>query len=355
MAGEEQNKSEEATPFKLSKAREKGTLARGTDLGFFTSLAAFLLFLTLAGAALAAKLLAVMRSNLTNFSGLDDRHVALKLVDQDASVAIGILALLAITLLVIVIPGEVLQLRGLIFSSQPLKPDFSRINPAKGLKRLFSLLMLKQAFKSVFKFAVYSTVAVLAIRFAITSAGFEATSGGQLANLMWHAALRLLALFAAAALVFAAIDQIIARREFAKQMRMSRSELKREFKEREGEPRIKAKRKQLHAEFSKQTEGLKKLPGSDLVLVNPQHFAVALGYDPKTMSAPIVRAKARNRLALAMRSEAARLSIPVIADPQLARALFHSTDPGREIGPEHYRSVAAHYSELRAREANEKS
>src|SRR2546423_9299937 len=302
MASEEQNKSEEATPFKLTKAREKGTLARGSDLGFFTSLAAFLLFLTLAGAAVTTKLLATMRSNLSDFSALDDPRVALKLISQDASVAIPILVLLAITLLVIVIPADILQLRGLIFSSQPLKPDFSRINPAKGLKRLFSVRMLKEALKSVFKFAAYSTVAVLAIRFAITTAGFEATSAGQLANLMWRSALRLLALFAAAAFIFAAIDQIIARREFAKQMRMSRSELKREFREREGEPRIKGKRKQLHAEFLKQTEGLGRLRGSDLVLVNPQHFAVALSYDPASMAAPMVRAKARNQLALAMRA-----------------------------------------------------
>jgi flagellar biosynthetic protein FlhB len=352
---EEQNKSEEATPFKLSKAREKGTLARGTDLGFFTSLGAFLLFLTLAGAELATRLLAAMRSNLSDFSGLDDPRVALKFVGQDASLAISIVALLAITLLAIVIPGEILQLRGIIFSSQPLKPDFSRINPAKGLKRLFSVRMLKEALKSVLKFTAYSTVAALAIRFAIRTAGFEATSAGLLARLIWHSALRLLAFFAAAALIFAAIDQIIARREFAKQMRMSRSELKREFREREGEPRIKAKRKQLHAEFLKATEGLKNLPGSDLVLVNPEHFAVALGYDSARMAAPAVRAKARNQLALAMRAQAARLAIPVIADPPLARALFRSTDPGREISAEHYRPVALHYSKIRARENPEKS
>jgi flagellar biosynthetic protein FlhB len=132
-------------------------------------------------------------------------------------------------------------------------------------------------------------------------------------------------------------------------MRMSRSEITREFKEREGEPRIKGKRKQLHAEFLKQTSGFKKLDGSDLLLVNPEHFGVALGYDPKRNGAPVVRAKARNQLALAMRKQAARFNIPVIADPPLARALFDSTDPGKEISADHYRAVAAHYSKLRHR------
>ena len=349
-ASEEQNKSEEATPFKLKKGREKGSVPRGTDLSYFTSLGAFLLFLTLAGAATIAKLLIVMRSNLSDFSALDDPRVALRLVAEDSSLVVGVLAMLGITLLVIVIPAEILQLRGLIFSAQPLKPDFSRLNPAKGLKRLLSVRMLKEAFKSVLKLAVYAGLALLAIRSAVTTSGAEATNAAQLAALLWHSVLRLVVLFAAAAFVFTIIDQLIARREFARQMRMSRSEVTREFKEREGEPRIKAKRKQLHAEFVKQTEGLARLGGSDLVLVNPQHFAVALAYDAATMTAPVVRSKARNRLALAMRNEAARLRIPVVADPKLARSIFRSTETNREIGPDHYRAVALHYSQLRARQ-----
>ena len=348
MTGDEQNKSEEATPFKLAKAREKGTIARGTDLGFFSALSAFLLFLAVAGTGLAMKLVAIMRSNLSDFSGLDDPHLALRLIGQDAVIAMSILVLLAITLLVIVIPLEIFQLRGLVFSSHPLKPDFSRLNPAKGLKRLFSLRVLKEALKSLLKFAVYGGLAAVTIHYAVVRAGFEATTAGQLTNLLWHSSLRLIGLFAGAALALAIVDQIIARREFARQMRMSRSELTREFKEREGEPRIKAKRKQLHSEFLRQTEGVGRLGGSDLVIVNPEHFAVALAYDPESMTAPTVRAKARNRLALAMREQAALLAIPVVADPPLARSLYRTGAAGREIGPDHYRAVAGHYSQLRS-------
>src|SRR5258708_1162963 len=322
MAGDELNKTEEATPFKLAKAREKGTIARGTDLGYLASLAGFLLFLTIAGTTLAAKLVAIMRSNLSNFEGLDDPQLALRLVGQDSTIAMSVLVLLGITLLVIIVPLEIFQLRGLVFSSQPLKPDFSRINPAKGLKRLFSARMPKEALKSILKCLIDASLAVLSIRYAIARAGFEATSAGQLSTLLWHSFLRLLALFAAAALMLAAIDQIIARREFAKQMRMSRSELTPEFKEPAAKPPIKAKRKQLHAEFLKQTGGVGKLGGSALLLVNPEHYSVALAYDADSMGAPTVRAKARNQLALVMRREAVRRNIPVIADPPLARAIF---------------------------------
>jgi flagellar biosynthetic protein FlhB len=274
--------------------------------------------------------------------------MALQLVGEDSAIAMSILILLGITLLVIVVPFEILQLRGLVFSSQPLKPDFSRLNPAKGFKRLFSVRMLKEALKNIIKFAIYGALAVFAIRHTIGQVGFEATTASQLASVLWTSSVRLIGLFAPAALALAALDQIIARREFAKQMRMSRSELTREYKEREGEPRIKAKRKQLHAEFIKQTEGIGKLGGSDLVIVNPEHFAVALAYDSSTMSAPTVRAKARNQLALAMRREAARLNIPIVADPPLARELYKSGAAGREIGADHYRAVAGHYSHLRA-------
>jgi len=211
MADQEQNRSEDATPFKLAKAREKGNVARGTDLGFFSALVAFLLFLGLAGAAVAAKLLTILRSGFSSFAGLDDPHAVLRLVGQDASLGLGILVLLGLTLLVVVAPLEVLQVKGLVFSAQPLKPDFGRLNPAKGLKRLFSLRMLKEALKSVLKFLLYAMLAGLCIRYAVTRSGYQATGAGQLAGLMWQSGLRLLTFFAAAALLFAGIDQVLAR------------------------------------------------------------------------------------------------------------------------------------------------
>lgn len=349
--GEEQNKSEEATPFKLTKAREKGNVARGTDLGFFSSLAAFLLFLAVAGVASATKLMALMRSNLSDFSGLSDPATATRFIGQDVSVVLSILVLVGLTVLVIVVPLEIFQLRGLVFSSQPLKPDFTKLNPAQGFKRLFSRRTLQEAIKTVFKFLIYALIAVLAIRYVVSNTGLASTDARQFAALLWQASIRLLLFFAGAALAFAIFDQIIARREFSRQMRMSRSEVTREYKEREGEPRIKAKRKQLHAEFLQQTEGIGKLAGSDLLIVNPEHFAVALAYDPVKMSAPTVRAKARNQLALALRREALRLNIPIVPDPPLARSLFKATRAGNEIGADQFSDVAKHYSALRAAQA----
>jgi flagellar biosynthetic protein FlhB len=310
-------------------------------------MAAFLLFLSAAGAAGALRLVELTRSNLSDFRASQDPTQLLPLIGQDWSVLISIVLTLGAALLIIVLPVEIFQLRGFSFRAHPLKPDFKRLNPVQGLKRLFSLKMLKEAAKNIIKFAIYTVVTAVAIASAIEDLRAGLGGSRELAMTLWSESLQLLAMFVAAALVIAAIDQFIARREFKKQMRMSRSEFTREHKEREGEPRIKAKRKQLHAEFLRQTEGLGKLAGSDLLVVNPEHYAVALAYDPAAMAAPKIRAKARNRLALAMRREAAVLNIPVIPDPPLARSLFCHSTVGSEIGPDHYRDVARLYSRIR--------
>ena len=163
---------------------------------------------------------------------------------------------------------------------------------------------------------------------------------------MQSGGLRLLLFFLLVALFFVAIDQIIVRHEYLKQMRMSRRELTREHKEREGEPRLKQKRKQLHAEFARNTRGMGSLPGSDMLIVNPQHFAVALSYDAAVMDAPMVTAKGRNNWAQMLKREASRLGIPIFEMPPLARTLFAECEMGLAIREQHFRAVADLYLKL---------
>lgn len=143
------------------------------------------------------------------------------------------------------------------------------------------------------------------------------------------------------------VDQIIVRREFHKQMRMSRREVTRESKEREGEPRFKQKRRDIHAQMRAQAEGLGKIAGSDLLVINPEHYAVALHYDPATMDAPMVRARGRNHFAQLMKRKARLLAIPQMRDVALARALYHETNDGEPIRPDHYYGVARLYRTMR--------
>lgn len=346
--GQEQNRSEAPTPFKLKKARERGQVPRSIELGFLGGLSGLAAFVGIAGYTLIGNLTETMRRALS--AGVEraaDPEQTGALIGEVTWGVLEPLALLGGTVVAVVIFLEILQLRGLIFTAKPLKPDFTRLNPAKGIKRLFSMRMLKETLKTVLKTAVYMAATWFMLKDAIARYALIAGDGERLAGAMLGAGMRLMFVYIGIAVFFVIIDQILVRGEFTKQMKMSRREVTREAKEREGDPRIKSKRKQLHLEFVKQSQGAGNLPGSDLVIVNPEHFAVALRYDPETMTAPSVSAKGRNRFALALKEEAFRLGIPVLVRPPLARALYKGAMQGAEISPENYEAVAELYIELR--------
>lgn len=345
--GGELDKSEEATPFKLRKAREQGSVARGVDLSFFAGLLALGGFLGIAGAATVGGLAQMMQRVLaTGIAGAGDPQRGIDALRSAYDAALHPVLLFGGTILAVVALFEIVQLRGFVFSAHPLKPDLNRINLAAGLKRLFSMRLLKEAFKSIVKMAVYTVVAVLLVRTAVDGAGRAIGDAAGLVAAMRDTGLRLLWVFALLALVFAALDQVLARGEFRKQMKMSRRDVTREAREREGEPRLKRRRQQLHAEFAKQSAGLGALPGSDMVVVNPEHVAVALAYDRGRSGAPVVRAKARNLHAQTLKRRAAQLGIPILSAPPLARELYAACEVGAEIGEAQYHAVAELYYRL---------
>ena len=353
MSDSEQNKTEEATPFKLRKAREKGQVAKGNDLGFFANLIAICTFSVLAGTTLINQTVDALRVTLVSAGTTTaGPNAILSLMSKLYWPAVQSLALLGGTVFITVVFFEILQLRGIIFSTHPLKPDFSRVNPGKGLKRIFSLKTLKEALKNIFKMAVYTTAATLVTIYCVRLYDDTITDGHSVIAALIGSSYRLLFTFAALAIIFVVLDQIISRQEFRKQMRMSKSELQRENKDREGEPRQKQKRKQLHAEFVKQAQNLGDLPGSDMLIVNPQHYAVGLTYDPETMTAPQLTTKGRNKFALFLKSEARRLSIPIIENPPLARQIFRQTDKGKAVSTEHFVALAGIYIQLRRSNTN---
>lgn len=345
---QDQDRSEEPTPFKLKRAREKGQVARGMDLGFVGSLVAFSAFLLLAGSAFAGRLSDLMRLSFTaGISGATDPRAPLAHIGDVYWLAFEPLLVLGGTVIVVLVLLDLLQLGGFLFTAQPLKPDFSRLNPAKGLKRLFSLKMLKETLKNIVKMAAYAFVAWLVVRSSVATFADSVVDAHALERAMEGAGKRLLFAFLGLAILFMAIDQFIVRREYLKQMRMSRRELTRESKEREGEPRMKAKRREIHAEMRRQAEGLGNVAGSDFIITNPEHFAVALAYEPEGMNAPTVRARGRNLFAQLLKRKARLLAVPVIADPVLARRLYRDCRPGQEIPAHHFHAVARHYARLR--------
>jgi len=344
----EQDKSEQASPFKLMRARRKGTVARGTDLGFLTALAAFLLYMWIAGSGLGDSLAHASRDAIVTAPSVAEGSGALiALTGHVFGALVRPLAFLAVAIFLTVLLFELVQIGGFVFSAEPLKADFSRLNPAKGLKRLFSKRLLIETAKNVLKFAVYVGIAWLVGKRAVAAASTSVGDAGALSQALFGAGMRLVAWFALAALAFAVLDQLIVRKEFMKNMRMSRRELRREVREREGEPRLKQKRRQLHADFASASKSLRGVRDADVIVTNPSHYAVALRYEATSMAAPQVVSRGANALARRLKQLAFRYGVVIVEDKPLAQALYRSTLLDAPVPESLYRDVASLYTRLR--------
>jgi len=354
MEQDDQDKSEEATPYKIRKAREKGQVAKGMDLGFLAVLISFTLYFSIFGADYV-DLIASMMSNALSIpiTSESQPNIVLQIIEDMAlSLAWPLITLFFMTAL-IVITLEILQIRGIIFSTQPLKPDFSKINPAKGLKRVFSLHTVMETIKNCFKLAGYTAISYFVIEYSIGIFLPYLRDAGDLAEAMESSAFTLLLAFILGASIVTILDQILARRKFRKQMRMSKSELKRETKNREGDPRQKQKRKELHTEFAKQNGGMADIANADVVVTNPHHYAIALRYDELEMQAPIILAKGRNYFARSIKNTAFLHNVFTIENRPLAQMLYRDGQINQPIPEACFNDVASIYLTLRRHQKNE--
>jgi flagellar biosynthetic protein FlhB len=344
----DQDKSEKPSPFKLTRAREQGNVSRGTDLGYFTGLAAFLGYAWMNGAQIAQTTAQAVRNTLLEGATLAEGQYATLAVTAHLFRAVsGGILMMAGLVFVVVLLFEVVQ-TGPVFSFAPLKPDLNRLNPVAGLKRFFTLRLLLEALKNILKMCIYGVVAFLVIQSALSAAA-SITDGQGVLALMARMALRLLACFVGVAFLFAILDQGIVRRDFLKKMGMSKREVRREAREREGDPRLKRRRKQLHAEFVKMSQSLRNIRNADVLITNPEHIALALRYDRGTMQAPTVVSVGTNQFAQRLKRLAFIYGIPVIENRALARELLRYADVSKPI-PEHcFRPVADIYKMIRGR------
>jgi flagellar biosynthetic protein FlhB len=238
---------------------------------------------------------------------------------------------------------------GPVFSAFPIKPDFQRLNPATGFKRVFSVKTLVETGKTLVKLAVFGTVAYLAISAVLPKliATMDMDPRSYFGVLTGHATSLIFKLLLALVLI-ALADLAYSRWDYGRQMMMSRRELKEEIKRREGDPQVRARIRELQKEAAKRAKSLKRLPEADVLITNPQHFAVALAYDRKRMRSPAVIAKGAGELALEFRSRAAQAGIPVVEDKPLARRLFIEVDLDQPISEDLFESVARVYAKLYA-------
>ena len=333
-------KTEEPTPRRLEEARLKGDVAKSFDLPQAASLAAAAGVLALAGGWMARNLTEALTPFISHPEAMSLQAGGAVAVARQAMLASApILALVLGAAALAGAFGNIIQ-HGFLWSPDKLKPQASKISPLAGLKRLFGIDGLVQFLKSTFKVGVVAVVAFWVLK--PRSAALSELAALDPSAILPLAAAALKALVFAVVVVLGVgslIDFLWQRHRFMQRMRMSREELKEDFRQSEGDPHVKARLKQLRAERARRRM-MQAVPKATVVVMNPTHYAVALRYEAGETPAPECVAKGVDTLALKIREIAEEHGVPVVEDPPLARALYAAVDVDQSIPRHHFEAVA---------------
>lgn len=337
FAGE---KTEKATPKKRRDARKKGQTAKSQDIVTAVMLLAVFLFLYFGASSIGSPMMSLFRQAFSKYMLQDvtEQSVGKLMTGVMKQLASMLLPVMAVALLAGVI-GNVAQ-TGLLFTGEGLKPNINKINPVAGLKRIFSIRALVELLKSVLKMAVVGAVAFYVIWTNIQDiSGLPFKSAGDTLGAVGHLAVITGISASVALFVLAVLDYLYQRFDFEKNIRMSKQEIKEEFKNMEGDPLIKSKIRQKQREMAMQRM-MQEVPNADVVITNPTHFAVCLRYDEAKSDAPIVVAKGADFLAQKIKSVAKEHDIVMLENRPLARALYEQVEVGGRIPEQFFKAVA---------------
>ncbi len=351
MADSAQDRHLPASQRKIKKAREDGQVARSRDLSHFAAIAA--------GGALLATMAPELAGWLKNLLATGLQFDARLLTTPGAmGERLGELAMKMVwvvlplggTMLAVAVAAGVAS-GGWNWTFKPMAPNFGKLNPMAGLGRMFSKHQLGETLKACVLALVLGSIGALYLRAQLPAFAtlldlpLPAALAQAAATLQGGGVLLLLALA-----VFALIDVPLQRKWLQDRLKMSHQELKEEFKQLEGNVEVKSKMKALMRERTKRRM-LAAVPGADLVVMNPSHYAVALKYDERAMAAPRVVAKGTELMALRIRDLAKEAGVPVLEAPPLARALYAHAELDREVPAALFAAVAqvlAYVYQLRA-------
>ena len=345
MAGQEDEseKPHEPTQKRLDDARKKGEVPRSTDITTAAVYAGLLLAtLTFGGASISA-----LGTTGSQLLGQADRLAPLLVGPGFATLSGGLIAQVAIaTAPWFAVPAlaavlSLLAQRAVTFAPEKLQMKASRISPVSNAKNKYGRGGLFEFFKSFLKLAVISVLLFAYLDHRLPDMlSAIALDPGQVGLLLGQLCLDFLAIVAVIMAAIAAVDYLWQRAEHMRKNRMSHKELKDEAKESEGDPHIRQFRRQKAIEIAS-AQMMGDVPKADVIIVNPQHYAVALKWDRLSPGAPVCVAKGVDEIAARIRKAAQEAGVPIHRDPPTARALHATVDLGREILPEHYAPVAA--------------
>jgi len=338
FAGE---KTEEATPRRRQEARKKGQVAKSPEVNSAIILLLGFFALKLFFPYMFGEIQDFTRSFLEQVHSVEEFNVDY-LMTLFLTIVIFTGRLLLPLLLTVMVSGVVanyLQV-GFMFTTEPLIPKLERLNPIEGLKRIFSKRALAELVKSLIKVGAVGYIVYKAINqdFEIFPKMLDMDIQASLVfigRLVIKIALQVGVLL----LVLAVADYAFQRWEFNRSMRMSKQEVKEEFKQTEGNPQIKGKIKEKQRQLALRRM-MQEVPKADVVITNPTHYAVALKYDGNSMTAPVVVAKGQDLVAQKIKEKAKEHSVAVVENKPLARALYKACDIGEAIPPDLFQAVA---------------
>ncbi|WP_095169973.1 flagellar biosynthesis protein FlhB [Pseudomonas sp. Irchel 3H3] len=335
-----QDKTEEPTDKKKKDAREKGEIARSKELNTLAVMLAGAGGLLVYGGGLALDLLDIMRLNFSL-----PREVLLspgamgQYLLHSGKIAIIAVQPVLITLLLAALIGPI-SLGGWLFAGSSLAPKFSRMNPANGLKRMFSSTAVIELLKALAKFLLILFVALTVLKSDIDDLLRIAHEPLEQAIIHSVQLVGWSTLWMACGLILiAAVDVPVQLYQSHKKLLMTKQEIRDEHKDQEGRPEVKQRIRQLQHDMS-QRRMMAAIPDADVVITNPTHYAVALKYDPDKGGAPMLVAKGSDFLALKIREIAVSNNVLLLESPALARSIYYSTEMDQEIPGGLYLAVA---------------
>lgn len=353
MAGSAQERTEQATPRRLQESRRKGQVARSTDL---TGALILLAMITLLYTIQDQFLLDLQRYFTSYFGSVAQVGVAesdlLPVLNNASLFLLKLVAPFFVVAVLVAMASNLAQV-GFLFSTETLKPRVSVLNPMSGLQKMFSRRSLVELVKSILKFIIVGGITYYLIKanlgdlmlvFNLSPEGLYKTVIGFIITVAWWGALAYFAL--------AILDYMYQRYDYKKNLMMSKQEVKEEYRQSEGDPMIKSKRREIRRSMS-MNRIITEVPQATVVVTNPTHLAVALKYRQGEMSAPVVVAKGADWLAKRIREVAGENGVPLVEDKEVAQFLYQSVEIGQEIPIEIYQAVAqilAMVHRLKARE-----
>lgn len=333
-------KTEPATPKRIEKSREDGQVARSQELTTFTVLLASAAGVWVMGGKLIDDLLAIVKNGMQLSRELAfDSSLMLERLSEQAHAGLFALGPIMVLLVIAAFFAPML-LSGWLFSSKALIPDIKRLNPVQWVKRIFSVRGLIELFKAIAKSLVIGGMAALLIwhnkemvfELIKQPVHIGISHMGELLGISFI-------FLVSSMLLIVAIDVPFQIWEHADKLKMSKEDVRKENKETEGDPQVKARIRSVQREAARRRM-MQEIPKADVIVTNPTHYSVALRYQGDSMRAPKVVAKGVHLLAAKIREIAEENRVPIMEAPPLARALYHHTEVGDEIPETLYTAVA---------------